>query len=308
MGLDEAAFAALLPRKTKGTCRAGCGIPLDPVLIDDGGSTGIHPNCLLQTPTSTVSQLRDVLISYESNRPRSRQRKLGPSELGTPCDARLVRKLAGSPNHRPGQVAWAPLQGVAMHAELEKVVAHWNRLLGWNRFQPEARLKIAEGLTGTSDLFDLESGTVIDWKLVGATALRKLKGAQRKGLPPAEQISPEYRTQAHLYGLGQTNEGNSVRWVRLVLLPRSANFDEAGEWTERWDSELAHAAVQRYSLLRSVVAELDFPNHPEQIASVDTSPGDACRWCPYHQPSAPTSWESCAGDTSRVDRFADGLL
>lgn len=312
-GLSEAAIAEIIARKTAaptptGFCAAGCGERLDPALIQHPSGLGLHPTCVIPEPPSTVMELRQVLINYEAARPRSRQVRLGPSELGTPCDARLVRKLAGAPSPPPTSPAWAPLQGTAMHAEMEKVVAFWNQQLGWPRWTPERRLDIAPGLSGHGDAFDDDSGTVVDWKLVGVTAIKKLRQARRAGAPVHMQVSPEYRTQAHLYGRGHRNAGSDVRWVRLVLLFRGADYDDSDEWTEAYDDDLAQAAIDRHQELISMTAELDLSQHPEQITMVATSPGEACRWCPYHQPLAPTSWASCAGNVTAVRRFGEGLL
>jgi hypothetical protein len=41
-------------------------------------------------PASTVAELRQVLIDYEAQRPRSMQKELGPSELGTPCQQQIA--------------------------------------------------------------------------------------------------------------------------------------------------------------------------------------------------------------------------
>ncbi|GIE84589.1 hypothetical protein [Actinoplanes regularis] len=209
-------------------------------------------------PPSTVRELRQVLISYEASRPRSMQRELGPSELGTPCQQQIGRKLAGAPRKPIDAPTWAPFQGTAVHASMEDVVAHWNKQLGRERWLAEDRLVVTPSapntggrpdypsVAGSGDAFDQDHDMVVDWKHVGKTALEKLDRALRMGKPTAEQVSPEYRTQGHLYGLGHKAKGRPVRYVRLVLLARDYDYDKSREWTEPYDEEIALAAIGRY--------------------------------------------------------------
>lgn len=263
-------------------------------------------------PRSTVDELRIVLIDYELARPRTQQLTPGPSELGTPCLAQLVRKLAGMRRRDLTEPAWAPFAGTAVHREMELVIAHWNAELGRQRWIAEDTLDCGAGITGHGDAFDLDNDMVVDWKYVGATALSKLLSNQRAGRPPAEQVSQDYRIQAHLYGAGHAAKGRTVRWVRLVLLPRSWRYDDAGEWTEAYDPALARWALERYSSARGLVAALELDGaHPERIAMVPRTPTE-CAWCPFHRPGAANDATGCPGDELRavkaVQRVGAGLL
>ncbi|MGL5910292.1 MAG: hypothetical protein ACRCZP_09845, partial [Phycicoccus sp.] len=211
-----------------------CDEALSPVLVADPATgAGYHLLCAPappeepaapEEPPSTIDELRSVLIDYGASRPRSMQRRLGPSELGTPCQQQIARKLAGAPRRPVTDPMWAPFQGTAIHASMEQVVAYWNQRLGRDRWLVEEELEVdpglpgVEGIRGHSDAYDTDQSMVIDWKAVGKTALDKLRSAKRAGKPAAEQISPEYRVQAHLYGRGQERKGRPVQWVRLVLL------------------------------------------------------------------------------------------
>jgi hypothetical protein len=129
-------------------------------------------------PPSTVAELRDVLIDYEAARPRSMQKELGPSELGTPCRQQIARKLAGAPRRPVTEPTWAPFQGTAVHASMEQVVAFWNAQLGRERWLAEDRLVVDPGpghyppVEGNGDAFDTDHAMVVDWKHVGTTALK----------------------------------------------------------------------------------------------------------------------------------------
>jgi hypothetical protein len=71
----------------------------------------------------------------------------------------------------------------------------------------------SDDLSGSSDAFDSDVNMVVDWKVVGDKSLAKLP----------HDMSLEYETQAHIYGLGYENAGYTVEWVRICLLTRSSH-------------------------------------------------------------------------------------
>ena len=311
----EATFTDQIDREPNKPARAAtavcrvCGEHLDASLA----AAGLHLLCKEPEPPSTVAELRDVLIGYDASRPRTMQVRLGPSELGTPCQQQIARKLAAAPRRPVDAPMWAPFQGTAVHAEMEHVVAHWNTALGRQRWLAEDSLTIDEEIRGHGDAYDLDTHMVVDWKHTGTTALKKLGQAKRAGRPPAAQVSQEYRVQAHLYGLGHERKGRPVRWVRLVLLARSWQFDDSDEWTEQYDPEIAFKAMDRYYATKELLAALDVAANPEMVTAVPVTPSsDACKWCPFHRPGKPTDWAGCAGDegayAKTIDRFTDGLI
>lgn len=258
-------------------------------------------------PASTVHLIRGVLMDFEASRPRTMQKALGPSELGTPCQAQIARKLMGSPRVPVTEPTWAPWQGTCIHAGMEDVLAFHNAQLGYQRWLPEDRLTVDDGdptygidpIAGSGDAFDLDTCTVVDWKYVGKTALEKLDRGLRMGKPPWEQVSPEYRVQAHLYGYGHARKGRTVKWVRLVLLARDYQYDKSREWTEAYNPDIAMMAIHRYYQTHDLVAELGVAKNPEAITQVPTAASrDACKWCPFYRPGQSTSWAGCQGDRS----------
>lgn len=275
-------------------------------------------------PPSTVRELRGVLIDYEASRPRTMQRELGPSELGTACQQQIGRKLAGAPRRPVTEPTWAPFQGTAVHASMEDVVGFWNRQEGRERWLAEDRLVVVDGVTnqtggpdypgvaGNGDAFDTDHDMVVDWKHVGTTALDKLRAGIRGGKHPAEQVSPEYRVQAHLYGQGHANKGRPVRWVRLVLLARSWKYDDSAEWTEEYRPEIADAAIGRYWSVVDLVHSLGGTSAGDLITAVPAAPGkDTCKWCPFYRPGVASDWNGCAGDrppAAHLARATAGLI
>jgi hypothetical protein len=271
----------------------------------------------VDTPPSTITELRQILIDYEAQRPRTMQKALGPSELGTPCQQQIARKLAGAPRRPITEPTWAPFQGTAVHASMEDVVAFWNAQLGRERWLAEDRLIVDPGpghypaVEGNGDAFDTDHAMVVDWKHVGTTALKKLRTAKRMGKPPREQVSAEYRAQAHLYGLGHANKGRDVRSVRLVLLARSWKYDDSDEWTEPYNEAIATWYLERYWAVVDLVDQLDIASRPDNVALVPAVPGN-CGFCPYARGGQPSDWHGCVGDeaaTQRsLDRLTDGLI
>jgi hypothetical protein len=264
------------------------------------------------TAPSTIAELRDVLIAYDASRPRSMQTRLGPSELGTPCQQQMARKLVGAPRRPVTEPTWAPFQGTAVHAEMEKVLEFWNGQLGRKRWIIEEDLHMDDEIHGHGDAYDTDTDCVVDWKHSGITGIKKLLAAKRAGKPPREQVKAEYRVQAHLYGLGHARKGRDVKLVRLVFLARDWQYSSSAEWTEEYNPDIAFWALSRYYGLKDAIAGLNVPANPQAITAISANPGEACSFCPFHRAGQPSGWDGCAGDEAKTERamqrFADGLI
>ncbi len=326
--LTSAPSTPVAPAKTKRPCddpfcRSGntpCGWePVEHVDQPDGGLSLIRTAPMAtpapdEPPPSTVVEMRQVLTDLDASRPRSRQATLGPSELGTPCQRQIAMKLAGIPRQLPdARPPWAPMQGTAIHGLMEETLKLHNRQLGRPRWIIEDRLTIHPGIPnvdngihGRGDAFDTDHGIVVDWKYVGNTALKDVK---RKTVPNEQLVKPDYRIQAHLYGLGHERAGRTVRWVRLVFLARSHNYDDSAEWTERYQPEIALRAVDRYYQTQDLIKALDLANQPGLWPVVPAAPGKACNWCPFCRPGGPADGTGCPGDLqSKMDKQTAGLI
>ncbi|NIL59705.1 hypothetical protein [Salinispora arenicola] len=266
-------------------------------------------------PPSTVDEMRDVLADLDASRPRSRQTRLGPSELGTPCQRQIAMKLAGivrqPEDKRP---PWAPMQGTAMHGLMEEALRFHNQQLGRQRWLIEEQLVVDPGLpgvepiTGHGDAFDQVHATVVDWKYVGVTQLRKVK---RKTVPNEQLVKPEYRVQAHLYGRGHERAGRDVRYVRLVFLARSHDYSDSAEWTEQYRPDIAEWAVDRYFATHDLIGPhgLDLAADPDRWDLVPAAPGDACDWCPFRRVGGPADITGCPGNTDqKITKQLSGLI
>lgn len=192
----------------------------------------------------TNKAIDDVVFDAIVNAPRSLQKTIGPSEIGTDCVRCLARKLMGVeklPIENIGDMPWLPFIGTAVHAQLEEIFRAANDKQEEVRWLIETKLPIGEvggiDIWGSCDLFDKETGTVIDHKVVGAT---KLKSLPKKG--PGNT----YKIQAHLYGYGWTKLGFEVNEVAVKFYPRNDISMNSGYfWYEKYDEQVAIDALDR---------------------------------------------------------------
>jgi hypothetical protein len=237
--------------------------------------------------------LRGELLWAIENRidyaPRSLQTRLGPSEIGHPCDRRLGYKVAGVEEVNRGDPAWYPTIGTAVHSWLEDVMKWLNGNLGIGdqgpRFLLEHKVNVGEicgeAIVGSCDVYDRATGFVIDWKVVGE---RQLKKYAKEG--PGRQ----YRTQAHLYGRGWQRRGMPVTNVAVMFLPRDRMLREAYWWHEIYDERIAVEALTRAEAITSLVRGAG----PGALPLLGTA--DAwCQFCPHFLPASTEIHEACPG-------------
>lgn len=221
--------------------------------------------------------------------PRSRQKTIGPSELGTPCVRRVGYRLAGTSPVARSRPGWKPTVGTAVHSWLEAGMTAANSALGYERFLIETKVDVGvlagQPVTGHCDLYDRVTCTVVDWKVVGVSSLRSYK---TNG--PSEQ----YKVQAHLYGRGLVRAGHPVRDVAIYFLPQNGELHEAHWWCEPYNEHIATAALAR---AEGVEIALQAKGN-DILADLPTS--DAwCAFCPWLEPGSQDVTTGCPGDPSR---------
>jgi hypothetical protein len=215
-------------------------------------------------PRGALRDARAVIEDAIVNHPRSQQVEIGPSEIGTPCEHCLAAKLAGWPTSR--DVAWLPTIGTALHAWVEEAfIRHENargaQHGGGLRYLTEARVMVGHILGreiwGSTDLLDVVVGMTVDWKLVGASTLKKARSGP----------SLVYRTQADLYAKGWNDAGIRVDHVAIAYLPRNAvSLDDAIWWTAPHDRQRAVDALDRANRIAANLAALAALG-PEAVAA-----------------------------------------
>lgn len=240
----------------------------------------------LTAPPSTVVELEGILARYEADRPRSKQKALGPSEVGMECQRALAYRLLNTPEKPDSRLPWAPLVGTAVHATIAEALEAENARLGRQRWIVENRVTATEDLAGSCDAYDTDNKIIVDWKLVGDRSLAEYP----------HHMKPEYVTQAHIYGLGYENAGHEVRWVRICLLARASHdFRASREWTAPYDREHALRALQRLSETKRLITGLRLARGDKGWAEVPATSSKPCSWCRYFQPSTKPTRAGCPG-------------
>jgi len=229
---------------------------------------------------------RRIIEAAMTNAPRSLQVRIGPSELGIECDRCLAHKLAGTPEKR--DAAWLPFIGTAVHAELESIFLRqeYTRAdLGLpTRWLPEHRVTVGTvggvEITGSTDLFDSETGTVMDWKVVGATTIKKAK---------AHGASLVYSRQAQLYAKGWADDGYQVNTTMILFLPRnSVSLADAYIWSAPYDRSIAEGVLARADGIAKDIALAGLQNVLDNL-DPHTGEGFSCARMPDYTRPIPTS-------------------
>lgn len=237
--------------------------------------------------------LRSAILHATHNAPRSLQTSIGPSEVGDECLRRIAYRLTGVPRTNDGGDQWRPTVGTAVHTWLAAALEHANDALGaGDRWLVEQRVTITDWLSGSCDAYDLQTGTVVDWKVVGTTSLRKY----RKDGP-----GKQYRDQIHLYGRGLVNAGHDVKHVAICFLPSAGSLGDTIYWTEPYDQAVADAAVTRIETLRLGLRLGATP------ASIPGTPVDErrCLWCPWYAYGSGDLAVGCPGIDGESQWIAD---
>lgn len=214
-----------------------------------------------QIATIVVGQLRDILEQQMRNRPRTLQTALGPSEIGTACDRCLAHMFASTPRADDAEgapVPWLPELGTAVHNMFDQLLtAHMLDRMGAGgpdfgaEWAPESKntVGVVDGvpISGSTDVFHKPTGTVIDYKVVGTTTLRKVR---RDG----SGASLTYQRQAQLYGRGWANLGYSVRAVAIWFVPRNGHTLRDGRlFTAPYDEQVAIDTLDRATRISRAV-------------------------------------------------------
>lgn len=228
----------------------------------------------------------DTVKHAASNAPRSLQASAGPSELGTPCTRKLgYRAVDHDPKPNTDTDPWCSTIGTATHAWLASLFTDLNSHYNPSRFLIEQRVMLPGGIPGNCDLYDRHPGTVIDWKTTGNDSLK----TYRRDGP-----GPQYRTQAHLYGLGMQLAGEHPRDVAIVFLPRSGRLDSLHVWSEPYDPLIAVQALKRFESVRQFHASLDPETWAGRWALLPTADAH-CTYCPWYLPGSADLSQGCPG-------------
>lgn len=251
----------------------------------------LHPTCEVD-PDILVTELFQLIEADIVGQPRSQQKRIGPSELGVPCDRRIGYHLAGTAKVNDRGPAWKPYVGSAVHEVMANLmakaeVARMESDEYAERFKVEERISVGEiagtEITGSCDLFDAQHGAVWDWKFTTRNQIRE----NYRPHGPGEQ----YRVQAHLYGRGWQRAGYDVRSVGVIFFTRDGEFTDRHVWHEPYDEQVALAALARAT---SIQAALDALGPDFTLPTLATAEAH-CRFCPWHRATSSHLPTACPG-------------
>lgn len=197
----------------------------------------------LDMARAVVGELRDIIEYDIDHDPRTLQTEIGPSEIGTGCDRCLIHKLAGTPEQAATGTPWLPNVGRAVHEANEMAVVRYLARTGRSDWIPEGVVTVGDidghPVTGHADAFHVPTGTVVDYKLVGASTLKKVRF-------DGSGTSCTYRSQFHLYGRGYQRLGYTVRAVVGWYMPRNGRtLADSRYFIEEYDEQVAVDALDR---------------------------------------------------------------
>lgn len=253
----------------------------------------LHPTCEpLQThPDMAASEVFTAVGTSITQQPRSLQRRIGPSELGVPCDRRIAYKLGGVAEVNDRGVAWKPYVGTCVHEAVANTMAGVESDSMEHgltqRWHVEERVNVGAingaDVTGSCDLFDAWAGGVWDHKFTTRNKIRETY----KPHGPGDQ----YRTQAHLYGRGWQRAGHAVRTVGIIFWTRDGEFTDRHVWWEPYDEQVAIDALERAS---QIAISIDALGPAFTIEAMPT--GDAyCNFCPWFRKGSTQLDKGCPG-------------
>lgn len=261
----------------------------EPMTVVSGSR--VHPTCEID-PDILVTELFTMIEADIIGQPRSQQTRIGPSELGTPCDRRIGYHLGGVPKVNDRGPAWKPYVGTAVHEQMATIMAKAEiaRMAQDDyaeRFKVEERVSVGHigdtEITGSCDLFDVWNGAVWDWKFTTRNQIRE----HYRPHGPGEQ----YRTQGHLYGRGWQRAGFEVRTVGVIFFTRDGEFTDRHVWHEPYDEQVALDALAR---AESISTALDALGPDFTIPTLPTADAH-CRFCPWHRASSSNLPTACPG-------------
>lgn len=235
-----------------------------------------------QYVNTLAEEYEAVMLTGMKEHPRSQQKIIGPSEIGTECSRALLYKLAQAPEppQPPGR-GWKPQVGTACHTQQEEWFSTITTPNGTTPADWETEQKVAVGsvgrdtIHGHTDLY-AKSGAVIDHKFVGEWKLKKVKAEREAG-----QL---YRVQAHTYGKGWEDDGFPVHIVMIVFHPRDGELTDSYYWWEPYNRQIALDALARANQHYSLLTGLGL----QGALSMFPFCGDRyCDWCKRDKKAVP---------------------
>lgn len=218
---------------------------------------------------------------------RDRQRHVGPSELGEVCERCLADKIRGTYEDKRAGTPLAPLLGTAFHLLAQQRLSNSPEGRA-GLILVEKRVDVAQvdgygPIGGTVDLFDIERGEVIDWKVLSKARIAGVSSVVHNRLDGSVLMDRDktiwetawkYYAQMMLYGYALERDGYEVERASLLMIPRDASTDVlpgcARVLVFQYRRAVAEAVLGRFSEL---VARVRSEENKVAGAGYESSPG-----------------------------------
>lgn len=234
-----------------------------------------------QLDDSVLQAVLEPIGTAIANHPRSLQKTIGPSELGTDSPHELAMKLLQRQPLEPADTPWLPTQGTAVHAWLEHHL-QGHRPDGDDEWEAEKRVRVGTlhsrtlldpgshewHVGGSIDLWMPDQRATVDWKNVGQYTLSHAQ---------ADGPSQQYLVQQALYGWALEQEGTPPERQALVYIPRDARV-LSDWWSYEWayDPKPARWAWNRAQLTLDILQAItDRDGMDMALAWASLLPGSA---------------------------------
>lgn len=229
-------------------------------------------------------EIRNMIRAGAAAHPRHLQTRLGPSEIGHPCDRRMAYGILEVPKVRKSVDMLPSIMGVGGHNEMQVYAERANEQLGRKRWWTETRVEITPWLSGSCDLYDADTATVVDYKFPGASKMTEYRRSGPSG---------QYRTQVHAYGTGFVNLGMPVETVAIMFIPRAGFLTGSHFWSEPYDPDITKAAIEHHDRVVGLIADLEVEANPDRFTWIERS-GPNCMYCNWFRPKPASPYE-CGG-------------
>jgi hypothetical protein len=196
--------------------------------------------------TDIKELLLTVLHEKDASKSRSKQKKVGPSEIGG-CRRKVWYRLNDQPETNDDLSKLAAIMGTAIHAEIEKAIQAADPT--GKKYMAETEVEYGD-IKAHIDLFVPETGDVIDWKTVKVRNLSYFPSMQQ-------------RWQVQVYGYLLAKNGYAVNRVSLCAIARDGDERDVKVHTEDYDESIALEALGWLA----AVKEAAEPPAPEKDSS-----------------------------------------
>lgn len=186
-----------------------------------------------------ANELVKAVISAQSAGKRDKQKEVGPSEVGG-CARALWSRLNGVEATNQNTIRFPAVFGTAIHSYFQEAFKRQDPFE--ERYILESEWKSeAYNLMGHIDLYDRQTGEVVDWK---SSTKKSLNG----GYFPSKQ----QRWQVQLYGFLLEENDQLVKNVTLVGIPRDGNERDIVVHSEPYDRNIAMQAIEWLQTVRGL--------------------------------------------------------